>query len=66
MGRLLEYVRHNPVVVHDVVKYAVTLAVLFGLPVPPGVDVAIAGLFFALLSIYTRSKVSPVLPKHRG
>lgn len=57
---MLDYVRGNPVVVHDIVKYVVTLAVLFGLPIPPGVDVALAGLIFAGLSIYTRSKVTPV------
>lgn len=56
----MEFIKNNPVVVLDFVKYALAVLVLFGLPVPPGLDVALAGLVVAGLSLYTRSKVTPV------
>ena len=58
--RFVDFVKDNPVVVIDLVKYALAVLVLFGLPVPAGLDVALAGLIVAALSIYTRSKVTPV------
>ncbi len=56
---ILERVKRNPVVVLDVVKALVVLATLFGLPLPPGVDVAVAGLAVAVLSLVTRQAVTP-------
>lgn len=55
-----QYVKDNPVVLLDVLKYALGALVLFGLPIPPGLDVLVAGLILAGLTIVTRSKVVPV------
>ncbi|MCG5459617.1 hypothetical protein PSH03_005401 [Micromonospora sp. PSH03] len=55
-----EYLRGNPVVLLDLMKYAAVVAVLFGLPIPPGVDVAVAGAVLAVLTIITRSRVVEV------
>lgn len=56
----LRHVKNNPVVLYDLLKYAVAVLVAFGLPVPPGVDVAVGGVLLAALTIATRSQVVPV------
>jgi hypothetical protein len=58
--KLVAYVKDNPVVLLDIVKYLAAALVLFGLPIPPGVDVAVAGLILAVLTVVTRSAVVPV------
>lgn len=56
----LRYVKDNPVVLYDLLKYVVAALVAVGLPVPPGVDVAVGGVVLAALTIITRSQVVPV------
>ncbi|MDM4718448.1 hypothetical protein QTQ03_02135 [Micromonospora sp. WMMA1363] len=64
--RYAKYVKDNPVVLLDLIKYAVAVLVLFGLPVPPGVDVAVAGVTLGVLTIITRSQVVPVGRHHQA
>lgn len=59
MGKTLEFVRRNPVVVLDVVKAAVAVLLVFGLPIPAGLDVAAAALVVAALTVVTRQAVTP-------
>lgn len=60
----LRYVKDNPVVLYDLLKYGMAVLVVLGLPVPPGVDVAVGGVVLAALTIITRSQVVPV-GRHR-
>jgi hypothetical protein len=57
--RYIEWIKRNPVIVLDIVKYLAAGLVLFGIPVPAGLDVVIAGLVLAGLSIATRQLVTP-------
>lgn len=59
MSAILEYIKREPVVVLDVVKYVLAALVLFGLPIPPGLDALVAGALVAVLSIVTRGMVTP-------
>ncbi|GIJ38515.1 hypothetical protein [Micromonospora andamanensis] len=61
--KYLTYITENPVVLLDIIKYAIAALVLFGVPVPPGVDVAIAGAVLGALTLITRAVVVP-LGKH--
>lgn len=63
--KYLTYLRENPVVLLDLVKYAVVVAALFGLPLPPGIDVAVASAVLAVLTLITRAKVVPLV-KHEA
>lgn len=58
-SKILQAIKANPVVALDVVKYSLALLMLFGVPVPPGVDVALAALVVALGSLLTRALVTP-------
>lgn len=60
MEAIVAYLKREPVVLLDAVKALLAIVVIFGLPVPPGLDVAIAGALVALLTIATRGMVSPV------
>lgn len=55
----IEWVKRNPVIVLDIAKYLLAGLVLFGIPVPAGLDAVIAGLVLAGLSIATRQLVTP-------
>lgn len=59
MGKAIVFMKDNPVVVLDVVKYVLAGLVLFGVPIPPGLDVLAAGLVLAILTIVTRQLVTP-------
>ncbi|XVU22542.1 hypothetical protein ACQPZJ_35475 [Actinoplanes sp. CA-054009] len=59
MNAILERVKRNPVLVLDVVKAVLALLIVFGVPLPPGLDVALAGVVIAGLSLLTRSAVTP-------
>ena len=55
----------EPVLILDVVKYAIGALTAFGVALKPEQAVAIMGLATALLAVataYTRSRVSPVAP----
>ncbi|WP_200209104.1 hypothetical protein [Micromonospora coerulea] len=58
--RFVAYIKDNPVVLLDLVKYVLAALVLFGLPIPPGIDVVVAGAVLAVLTLVTRAKVVPV------
>lgn len=60
MEAILAYVRREPVVLLDAIKALLALVVVFGLPIPAGLDLALAGALVAVLTIVTRGKVSPV------
>lgn len=60
METVVAYLKREPVAVLDVVKALLALLIVFGLPIPPGLDVAVAGVVVALLTVVTRGKVSPV------
>ncbi|MEV6638093.1 hypothetical protein AB0M54_45960 [Actinoplanes sp. NPDC051470] len=57
--KVVAFLRDNPVVVLDVLKAAVALLLVFGLPIPAGLDVAAAGLVVAVLTVVTRQAVTP-------
>jgi hypothetical protein len=50
----------EPVADVAVIRSLVVLALLFGLPLPLGADVAIYALVEAVAALFTRSQVSPV------
>lgn len=60
MEAILLYLKREPVAVMTAVKALLAVLIVFGIPLPPGLDVALAGLVVALLTIFTRSLVSPV------
>ena len=57
---MLEYLTNEPVLLTNVVRAVLVLAVLFGLPLPLGADVAILAVCEAALTLFTRSRVTPV------
>jgi hypothetical protein len=59
MASVITWIKGNPVIVGDVIKYGLALLVLFGVPVPAGAAAAISALIVALGSLVTRSQVSP-------
>ncbi|WP_144121119.1 hypothetical protein [Catellatospora sichuanensis] len=58
--KFVTFLKDNPVVLMDLVKAVLALVVVFGLPIPPGLDVAVAGAIVAALTVVTRSLVMPV------
>lgn len=53
----------EPVVILDLVKYAIGTLTVFGVSLKPEQTVAIMGLagaILAVITVYTRSRVSPV------
>jgi hypothetical protein len=58
---MLEYIKHEPVVILALVEAAVVAAVAFGVPVTTEQKVAIAGLTAAVLTVLTRQLVTPVV-----
>lgn len=57
--KFVNYIKENPVVLLDVLKYVLAGLVLFGLPIPPGVDALLAGAILAVLTVATRQAVTP-------
>lgn len=57
---VLDYVKGNPVLLLDLLKYLLAALVLFGLPIPPGLDVLLAGAILAGLTLFTAGQVTPV------
>lgn len=57
---IVEKLRSNPVLVMDLVKAVIALVVIFGIPIPPGLDIAVAGVLVAVLSVFTRGMVMPM------
>ncbi|MDG4826013.1 hypothetical protein O7635_29540 [Asanoa sp. WMMD1127] len=55
----VRFIKDNPVLLLDLLKYVLAALILFGIPVPPGLDVLIAGAVVAVLSFITRSAVTP-------
>jgi hypothetical protein len=58
LSHVADFVRDNPVVALDIAKYTVALLIVFGLPIPPGVDVVLAALVVSVLSAVTHKLVS--------
>lgn len=56
---VVTYVKGNPVLMLDLVKYALAALVLFGLPIPAGLDVILAGAILTALTIVTAGQVTP-------
>lgn len=54
----IAYLKDNPVIVLDLVKYILAGFVLFGLPIPQGFDVIVAGAVLTVLTVITRSRVA--------
>lgn len=65
MNAILAYIKREPVVLLDAVKAILALVVILGLPVPAGLDVALAGVLVTILTIATRGMVTPV-PKEEA
>lgn len=60
MNEILNRLRNEPVLVTTLVQAALTLLVVFGLNLSTEQNVAILGVTTALLTIFARSKVTPV------
>lgn len=60
MEAILLYLKKEPVAVMTTVKALLAVLIVFGVPLPPGLDVALAGVVVAVLTILTRSLVTPV------
>lgn len=60
------YVKGNPVLMLDLVKYVLSALVLFGLPIPDGLDVVVAGAILTILTIATAGQVTPAAAANRA
>lgn len=59
MSAVWQRIKREPVLLLDLLKAVLAVLLVFGVPLPPGVDIALAGLTIAVLSLFTRSRVEP-------
>lgn len=57
---VVKALKGNPVLILDLIKAVLAVLIIFGLPIPAGLDIALAAVVVAALSIVTRSMVRPV------